>query len=208
MANKKDNYKKIRTILVYGKKKCIYMKPKGTREYVKSKGEFVLLSVYIKKMQKKNKKRVVRGGVGLKIRVGRIDPEYMHDPRVTMGQKLNNSIINSFRGSRAFISGVLNKEAPYEPNIIKRWEKPLIPDVEDLNQKWYQNYLLDRGQYLQNNKSKRKAKESYRRGVEVRNSIKNALNHKDKQALPSNVSADLVFANTPNQVKKLTVGYA
>ena len=60
MANKIVNYKKIRTILVYGKKKCIYMKPKGKREYVKSKGEFVLLSVYIKKMQKKMK---IKGGV-------------------------------------------------------------------------------------------------------------------------------------------------
>jgi len=35
------------------------MKPKGKREYVKSKGEFVLLSVYIKKMQKKMK---IKGG--------------------------------------------------------------------------------------------------------------------------------------------------
>jgi dipeptide/tripeptide permease len=46
------SYKKIKTILVYGKKKCIYMKPKGTREYVKSKGDFVLLSVYIKRVAK------------------------------------------------------------------------------------------------------------------------------------------------------------
>ena len=61
MANKIVNYKKIRTILVYGKKKCIYMKPKGKQEYVKSKGEFVLLSVYIKKMQKKYKNK---GGEG------------------------------------------------------------------------------------------------------------------------------------------------
>jgi hypothetical protein len=60
MANKKDNYKKIRTDIINGKKRCIYMKPKGKREYVKSKGEFVLLSVYIKKMQKKMK---IKGGV-------------------------------------------------------------------------------------------------------------------------------------------------
>jgi len=76
MANKKDNYKKIRTILVYGKKKCIYMKPKGTREYVKSKGEFVLLSVYAKRVEKiaakklvknKNGKKKIRGGEPLSI---------------------------------------------------------------------------------------------------------------------------------------------
>jgi hypothetical protein len=67
------SYKKIKTILVYGKKKCIYMKPKGTREYVKSKGDFVLLSVYIKRVAKiaekklvkiKNGKKKLRGGEG------------------------------------------------------------------------------------------------------------------------------------------------
>ena len=36
------SYKKVKTVLVYGKKKCIYMKPKGTREYVKSKRKFVV----------------------------------------------------------------------------------------------------------------------------------------------------------------------
>ena len=194
MANKKDNYKKIRTDIINGKKRCIYMKSKGKREYVKSKGEFVLLSVYINATQKKNKKRVVRGGVGLKISVGRIDPEYVYDPRVTKGQKVKNSIINSFRGSRAFISGVLNKEAPYEPNNIEGYEEPFKPTKEDRHKKWYHQYLKNRDTYLQNNLSKKKAKESYRRGVEVRNSIINALNHKDKQALPSNVSAELGYA--------------
>ena len=61
MANKVVNYKKIRTDIINGKKRCIYMKPKGKREYVKSKGEFVLLSVHIKKMQKKMK---IKGGYG------------------------------------------------------------------------------------------------------------------------------------------------
>lgn len=61
MANKIVNYKKIRTDIINGKKRCIYIKLKGKREYVKSKGEFVLLSVYIKKMQKKYKNK---GGEG------------------------------------------------------------------------------------------------------------------------------------------------
>jgi hypothetical protein len=65
------SYKKIKTILVYGKKKCIYMKPKGTRNYVKSKGEYVLLPVYLKRVAKiaakkliknKNGKNKIRGG--------------------------------------------------------------------------------------------------------------------------------------------------
>jgi hypothetical protein len=74
-------YKKIKTILVYGKKKCIYMKQKGTREYVKSKGEYVLLPVYVKRVAKiaakkivkiKNGKKKLRGGgsqLSLKVQV-------------------------------------------------------------------------------------------------------------------------------------------
>ena len=47
------------------------MKPKGTREYVKSKGEYVLLPVYVKRVAKiaakkliknKNGKKKLRGG--------------------------------------------------------------------------------------------------------------------------------------------------
>jgi hypothetical protein len=56
MADKMD-YKKIRTDIINGKKRCVYMKPKGKREYVKSGGEFVSLSAYIKTLQKKNKKK-------------------------------------------------------------------------------------------------------------------------------------------------------
>ena len=65
------SYKKVKTVLVYGKKKCIYIKPKGTREYVKSKGEYVLLPVYVKRVAKiaakklikhKNGKKKLRGG--------------------------------------------------------------------------------------------------------------------------------------------------
>jgi hypothetical protein len=54
-------YKKIRTDIINGKKRCIYMKPKGKREYVKSGGDFVLLSAYIKALQKKIKNK--RGGM-------------------------------------------------------------------------------------------------------------------------------------------------
>jgi hypothetical protein len=63
MTNKVD-YKKIRTDIINGKKRCIYMKPKGKREYVKSGGEFVSLSAYIKTLQKKNKKKGGGDGEG------------------------------------------------------------------------------------------------------------------------------------------------
>jgi hypothetical protein len=46
------SYKKVRTVFINDKKKVIYMKPKGTREYVKSKGEMVLLTSYLKKVEK------------------------------------------------------------------------------------------------------------------------------------------------------------
>jgi hypothetical protein len=58
MTRHNVDYKKIRTDIINGKKRCIYMKPKGKREYVKSGGEFVSLSAYIKTLQKKNKKKV------------------------------------------------------------------------------------------------------------------------------------------------------
>ena len=47
------SYKKVKTVFVFGKPKCIYMKPRGTLEYVKSNGEMLLLSAYIKKAEKK-----------------------------------------------------------------------------------------------------------------------------------------------------------
>jgi hypothetical protein len=46
------SYKKVRTVFINDKKKVIYMKAKGTREYVKSKGEMVLLTSYLKKVEK------------------------------------------------------------------------------------------------------------------------------------------------------------
>lgn len=46
------SFKKVKTVFIFDKPKCIYMKPKGTREYVKSKGEMVLLSVYLKRAEK------------------------------------------------------------------------------------------------------------------------------------------------------------
>jgi hypothetical protein len=54
------------------------MKPKGTREYVKSKGEYVLLPVYVKRVAKiaakkliknKNGKKKIRGGEPLSLQV-------------------------------------------------------------------------------------------------------------------------------------------
>jgi len=101
MANKVVNYKKIRTILVYGKKKCIYMKPKGTREYVKSKGEFVLLSVYAKRVAKIAAKKLVKNKNGKKKLRGRED-------KLPYGVKkyiVDNSIKNPF--------------GLYEKNIVK-----------------------------------------------------------------------------------------
>ena len=198
MANKKDNYKKIRIDIINGKKRCIYMKPKGKREYVKSKGEFVLLSVYINATQKKNKKRVVRGG-------GEEDEDLIKamNARATMRERVNNRIINSFRKSNAFVSGLLNKKVPYEPEINERWEKPSWkPDEDDLHKLWYKSFLHSKAEYLQNNKSKKKAEESYEKGKQVRQRIISALKHKDKKVLPYNISADLVYPIRPHHIEE------
>ena len=58
--NKMVQYNKIKTVIINGRKKCIYMKPRGTREYVKYNKEFVLLNRYIKLISKKLKKQ--KGG--------------------------------------------------------------------------------------------------------------------------------------------------
>lgn len=58
--NKKIQYNKIKTVLINGKKKCIYMKPRGTREYVRHNKEFILLNRYLKLISKKLKKQ--KGG--------------------------------------------------------------------------------------------------------------------------------------------------
>jgi len=58
--NKIEQYNKIKTVIINGKKKCIYMKPRGTREYVKYNKEFILLNRYIKLISKNLKKQ--KGG--------------------------------------------------------------------------------------------------------------------------------------------------
>ena len=60
------NYKKVRTVFINDKKKVIYAKPKGTREYVKSKGEMVLLTAYLKKVEKLAAKKALLSKVAKK----------------------------------------------------------------------------------------------------------------------------------------------
>ena len=60
------SYKKVKTVFIFDKPKCIYMKPKGTREYVKSKGEMVLLSAYIKKAEKIAAKKALASKIAKK----------------------------------------------------------------------------------------------------------------------------------------------
>ena len=65
------SYKKVKTIFIFDKPKCIYMKPKGTREYVKSKGEMVLLSAYIKKAEKIAAKKALASKMAKKSKASR-----------------------------------------------------------------------------------------------------------------------------------------
>lgn len=46
------SYKKVRTVFINNKKKVLYVKSKGTREYVKSGGEMVLLTNYLRKIER------------------------------------------------------------------------------------------------------------------------------------------------------------
>ena len=65
------SYKKVKTVFIFDKPKCIYMKPKGTREYVKSKGEMVLLSAYIKKAEKIAAKKALASKMAKKSKASR-----------------------------------------------------------------------------------------------------------------------------------------
>lgn len=58
--NKIVQYNKIKTVIINGRNKCIFMKPRGTREYVKYNKEFILLNRYIKLISKNLKKQ--KGG--------------------------------------------------------------------------------------------------------------------------------------------------
>lgn len=152
MANKVVNYKKIRTDIINGKKRCIYMKPKGKREYVKSKGEFVLLSVHIKKMQKKMKikggggnsfagsKRISESGEGV-AKYPWIEPHpyygevYANKSSNGHRRPVSNSVYNNTRHttvtSRAYMEGLRGKDKPTLLEVDKRkLELPPHPERE------------------------------------------------------------------------------
>ena len=69
MVNK-VNYKKIKMLIINGKKRSIYMKANGRREYVKSKGKFVLLSAHLKKVANIVAKKLLKSKKTKKIRGG------------------------------------------------------------------------------------------------------------------------------------------
>ena len=69
MVNK-VNYKKIKMLIINGKKRSIYMKANGRREYVKSKGKFVLLSAHLKKVANIIAKKLLKSKKTKKIRGG------------------------------------------------------------------------------------------------------------------------------------------
>ena len=100
MTRHNVDYKKIRTDIINGKKRCIYMKPKGKREYVKSGGEFVSLSAYIKTLQKKNKKK---GGAGY------IDKDGKYIDRETIPATVWNKFRNIKATSKSFARGLMGK---------------------------------------------------------------------------------------------------
>jgi hypothetical protein len=94
------DYKKIRTDIINGKKRCIYMKPKGKREYVKSGGEFVSLSVYIKTLQKKMK---IKGGAGY------IDERGRHIDRDTFLAKVGRRLTDLKAKGTSLTRGLMGK---------------------------------------------------------------------------------------------------
>lgn len=167
MANKVVNYKKIRTDIINGKKRCIYMKPKGKREYVKSKGEFVLLSVHIKKMQKKMK---IKGGYGYIDERGRyVDSDTF---LAMVGRKLKDLKAKGTSLTKGLMGKGLDELVPDATKFSHR--------VDHGNPHLYNNYIdFYNVQSFQNSKLKeterrQKAREkAYRLGSKIRSKIRN-----------------------------------
>ena len=205
MANKVVNYKKIRTDIINGKKRCIYMKPKGKREYVKSKGEFVLLSVYIKKMQKKMK---IKGGVGY------IDERGRHiesDPLLT---KVWEKLSDLKAKGTSFMRGVRGKKLD-----------ELVPDATMFNRRDYHenphlynnNYEFFNVRSLQNSKLKQTQKRQEARenahnlGSKIRQKVLGNIGNREDSAshefpravrrrepvMQEPIRADLVYISPP-----------
>jgi hypothetical protein len=146
-------YKKIRRDIINGKKRCIYMKPKGKCEYVKSGGDFVLLSAYIKALQKKIKNK---GGDG----EGTFN---YHPDKSNFGSRVNKglrSVIKSVAKAPRTVRNVALTFFPEKPFIKDEYyEKEIIPDkIQTYDYKRNKNVMKSDDDYtwfrdLQKNKN-------------------------------------------------------
>ena len=130
------NYKKVRTVFINDKKKVIYAKPKGTREYVKSKGEMVLLSAYLKKVEKMN--RVVE--ILKNIRESR----YFDIVETELGRKYDtdNTRFVPFEGDSEFYELV-----DYNNEEQKEFNRKFFKRVTELEeQEWIELWEIMKGQ--------------------------------------------------------------
>jgi hypothetical protein len=165
MTRHNVDYKKIRTDIINGKKRCIYMKPKGKREYVKSGGEFVSLSAYIKTLQKKNKKK---GGAGY------IDERGRHIDRDTFLANVGRRLADLKAKSTSLTKGLMGKGLD-----------ELVPDATNFNRRVYHenprfynsDYVFFNHQSLQNSnfndtKRRQEAREkAHKLGSKIRNAF-------------------------------------
>lgn len=160
------------------------MKPKGKREYVKSKGEFVLLSVYIKKMQKKMK---IKGGYG-----------YFNEHGIYTYKKtpINKKVENKLKDVQSYVKGLRGTTVEeYKPDSNLYTQKPF---------NFYEQQQLDKD--IDDDLNKRTENESNinanKRGLRHRKRVSKIMNFFSKNPTstpPSNnkeftARADLVFA--------------
>lgn len=157
MTRHNVDYKKIRTDIINGKKRCIYMKPKGKREYVKSGGEFVSLSAYIKTLQKKNKKK---GGAGYINEDGKyIDSE-------TIQAKVLKNFKNIKAKSKSFMRGLMGKDL-----------EELVPDSTKVNSRVrdgfraYNQNLLAYSRFIDTERRQEARVKAHKLGSKIRKTI-------------------------------------
>jgi hypothetical protein len=162
MTRHNVDYKKIRTDIINGKKRCVYMKPKGKREYVKSGGEFVSLSAYIKTLQKKNKKK---GGAGY------IDRE-------TIPAKVRKMLTNLKAKSTSLARGLMGKghdefvsdATKFSSRVSHDNPRLYISNYDFHNQQLLENSNLKDAEHRQEVREK-----AHKLGSKIRSKIRNTF---------------------------------
>lgn len=128
----KDNekYKKSRNIIINERKRCLYIKPRGKKEYIKYKREYILLENYLK-IIRKNK----QNGGNDNIKYTLTDNAYIFtidgiEKKIEI-QELMEKILNNPEQNRDKLKSNKNSKGVNIDEIIKLNADKLISILDD-----------------------------------------------------------------------------